>query len=158
MHPLSNPYTEATGLHDVFLARTLPSQAANNEVLYDDPGLGPSAGDWPGRSYASDDRVPYPHGGAGFSTEIIDSGGGLMSTAKALVQFASKYPVQGIGKGRVCQARGGSMPGTNSVVYSRPRDKVDFAYIFNRIDRIPGWERFDFPAKINEFLDNTPLP
>ena len=52
---IPDQYTEGKGIHDVFLARTLPSQAAANEVLYDDPGLGPSAVDWPGRSYASDD-------------------------------------------------------------------------------------------------------
>ena len=121
---IPDQYTEGKGIHDVFLARTLPSQAAANEVLYDDPGLGPSAVDWPGRSYASDDLVPYPHGGFGFSTEIMDSGGGLMSTAKALVQFASRYPVQGIGKERVINSRNGAMPGTNSVVYSHPTIKL----------------------------------
>ena len=154
---ITDPYTEATGIHDVFLARTLPSQAASNEVLYDDPDFGPSAIDWPGRSYASDDLVPYPHGGAGFSTEIMDSGGGLMSTAEALVQFASRYPVCGIGNKRSPGARNGIMPGTNSLVVSRG-DEVDYAYIFNRWDAIPGPGRVDLTQKINEFLDKTPLP
>jgi hypothetical protein len=154
---ITDPYTEATGIHDVFLARTLPSQAASNEVLYDDPDFGPSAIDWPGRSYASDDLVPYPHGGAGFSTEIMDSGGGLMSTAEALVQFASRYPVWGIGNKRSPGARNGIMPGTNSLVVSRG-DEVDYAYIFNRWDAIPGPGRVDLTQKINEFLDKTPLP
>jgi hypothetical protein len=86
---ITDPYTEPIGIHDVFLGKTLPSQKRENEVLYDDPGLGLSPVDWPGRSYASDDLVPYLHGGEGFSTEIMDSGGGLMSTAKALVQFVS---------------------------------------------------------------------
>jgi hypothetical protein len=100
--------------------------------------------------------VPHPHGGAGFSTEIMDSGGGLMSTAKALVQFVSRYPVWGIGKGRRPLPRNGMMPGTNSLVYCRP-DGVDFAYIFNRWDAIPGPGRVDLTQKINEFLDNNPL-
>lgn len=134
----------------------MPSQAANNEVLYDDPGLGPSAVDWPGRSYASDDLVPHPHGGAGFSTEIMDSGGGLMSTAKALVQFASRYPVWGIGKGRVQASRNGTMPGTRSNVNCRG-DGVDYAYIFNTRDEISGPGRVNLDQKINEFLDKTPL-
>ena len=138
---------------DVFLARTLGWDRANNEVFYDDPGLGPSAVDWPGRSYASDDLVPHPHGGAGFSTEIMDSGGGLMSTAKALVQFAFKYPVWGIGKGRVIDSRNGSMSGTSSMVYSHPNG-VDYAYIFNAIPS----PRVNLNRKINDFLDKTPLP
>ena len=54
--------------------------------------------------------------GSGFSTEIMDSGGGMMSTAKALVQFANEYPVGGIGKGRVQASRNGSMAGTRSMV------------------------------------------
>jgi CubicO group peptidase (beta-lactamase class C family) len=155
---ITDPYTEATGIHDVFLARTLPTQAASNEVLYDDPGLYPSAVDWPPRSYASDDLVPYPHGGEGFSTEIMDSGGGLMSTAKALVQFASRYPVWGIGKGRSPGAyRGGSMAGTNSFVESRD-DEFDYAYIFNTRDEIPGPGRVNLDQQINEFLDTASLP
>ena len=87
----------------------------------------------------------------------MDSGGGLMSTAKALVQFASIYPVWGIGKKRSPAARNGSMAGTNSFVASRD-DGVDYAYIFNTRNEIKGWERFDLNQKINEFLDKTPLP
>ena len=122
----------------VFLARTLPSQTGINEVLYDDSRYGPSAVHWPGRSYASDDQVPFPHGGAGFSTEIMDSGGGLMSTAQALVQFARRYPLDNIGKGRSPGGwRSGGMPGTDSLVSSRS-DGVDYAYIFNRNDPPQG--------------------
>jgi CubicO group peptidase (beta-lactamase class C family) len=155
---ITDPYTEVTGIHDVFLARTLPSQTAINEVLYDDPGLGPSAVDWPGRSYASDDLVPHPHGGEGFSTEIMDSGGGLMSTAKALVQFASRYPVWGVGKGRSPgYGRNGSMAGTNSFVKSR-EDGFDYAYIFNTRNEIPGPGRINLDFQINDFLDKMSVP
>jgi CubicO group peptidase (beta-lactamase class C family) len=142
----------------VFLARTLPSQAGINEVLYDDSRLGLSAVDWPGRSYASDDLVPFPHGGAGFSTEIMDSGGGLMSTAQALVQFARRYPVDGIGKGRSPKhaGRSGGMPGTDSLVVSRG-DGVDYAYIFNRNDPPQGPGRVNLTEKINEFLHDKTI-
>ena len=139
---------------DVFLARTLETQRANNEVFYDDPGLGLSAVDQPGgHSYASDYLVPYVYGGAGFSTEIMDSSGGLMSTAKALVQFASRYPVGGIGKGRVQASKDGSMPGTRSMVNCRG-DRVDYAYIFNTINEIPG-PRVNLDEKINDFLSSV---
>ena len=146
------------GVTDVFLARTIRTARANKEVLYDDPGFGPSATDQPEGSYASDDYLlPSPHGGGGFSTEIMDSSGGLMSTAEALVKFASKYPVGGIGKGRVQASKDGSMPGTRSMVNCRG-DGVDYAYIFNTRDEIKGWERFDLDQKINEFLDKASLP
>jgi CubicO group peptidase (beta-lactamase class C family) len=146
------------GVTDVFLARTFRTARANKEVLYDDPGFGQSAIDQPEGSYASDDYlVPSSHGGGGFSTEIMDSSGGLMSTAEALVQFASRYPVWGIGKGRVQASKDGSMPGTRSMVNCRG-DGVDYAYIFNTRDEIPGPGRVDLDQKINEFLDRASLP
>ena len=148
---------------DVFLARTSYSLRADNEVFYDDPELGPSAVDQPGAGgwYAdTNEFVPYPYGGAGFSTEIMDSGGGLMSTAEALVQFASRYPVDCIGKERLPRhsQRNGAMPGTTSLVVSRG-DGVDYAYIFNRWDArsIPGPGRVDLTQKIDEFLHNKKI-
>jgi hypothetical protein len=146
------------------LASTLPHMmmtppSLTPEGLYDDSRLGPSAVDWPGRSYASDDLVPFPHGGAGFSTEIMDSGGGLVSTAQALVQFARSYPVGGIGKGRSPghAERSGGMPGTDSLVVSRG-DGVVYAYIFNRNDPPPALkERVNLKDQINGFLHNKTI-
>jgi CubicO group peptidase (beta-lactamase class C family) len=142
---------------DVSLARTSYSSRADNEVFYDDPGLGPSVVDQPGAVgwYAdTNEYVPYPYGGAGFSTEIMDSGGGLMSTAEALVQFASRYPVDSIGKERLSRhaQRDGAMPGTNSLVVSRG-DGSDYAFIFNRLG--PG--RDGLTQKIDEFLHNKEI-
>ena len=87
----------------------------------------------------------------------MDSGGGLMSTAKALVQFASRYPVQGIGKERVINSRNGAMPGTNSVVYSHPSDKIDYAFIFNTSNEIPG-PRVNLTSKNQRLFGYKTIP
>ena len=42
--------------------------------------------------------MPYAYGGMGYITEIMDSSGGLISTAKALVQFANNILYRALAK------------------------------------------------------------
>ena len=67
----------------LFVAPMLPTSTPNPlEIHYDDGATGPTALD-----PDSSALVPYPYGGEGYVTELMDSGGGLMTTATTLALF-----------------------------------------------------------------------
>lgn len=78
----------------------------------------------------SDAELPFPYGGGGFITELMDSAAGLMTNAETLARFASRHAVQGLGGRAAGKQRDGSMPGTYSDAMSRPNG-IDCAYVLN---------------------------
>ena len=113
------------GTSDVFLAHTAEREKLPREVWYEDPGTGPSA-----LQPFKNVNVPYPYGGEGFVTELMDSGGGLATTAGTLARFISDHAVWGLGGRASGSERSGSMAGTSSYTMSRPNG-VNCAFIFN---------------------------
>lgn len=110
---------------NVHLARMLAGPVHNQEAWYEDPSLGPNA-----LEPHSDVFAPYPYGGESYVTELMDSGGGLMTNAATLSEFINQHAVWGLGSRAAGSARSGSMAGTSSYASSLT-NQVDFAYIFN---------------------------
>ena len=74
-------------------------------------------------------------------TELMDSGGGLITSARSLGKFIGSYNVAvgdaGAARGRVETARAGGMAGTTSWAecFNEKSKKYDFAFIFNQRDK-----------------------
>jgi CubicO group peptidase (beta-lactamase class C family) len=113
------------GTSDVFLAHTAARQRLPREVWYEDGGTGLSAL-FPFKNVI----VPNPYGGEGYVTELMDSGGGLATTAGTLARFIEQHATWGLGGRAAGAERSGSMAGTSSYAMSRPNG-VDCAFIFN---------------------------
>jgi len=122
------------------------------EVRYHDPSVGSDA-----LHPTSPVPVPYPYGGEGYVTELMDSGGGLMTTATTMALFARQRAAWGLG-GRMPSARTGGMAGVSSLAESKA-DDVDFAFVFNtRRFAQPGDPLGDFTAKLESMLAAAKLP
>ena len=135
------------GISDVFVGATRLSGRRANEVEYHDPGIGPDATTDP----SDNSLVPFPYGGDGAMTEVMDSGGGLITTATSLSKFIVNYNVlpsdivdgnnQPTNRGRngaAWLAKDGNMPGTSAIACSFLGDdgktQFDMAFIFNQQD------------------------
>lgn len=138
---------------DVFVAPMLDASPRNPlEVGYDQPGTGPDA-----VHPSSPDPVPLAYGGEGFVTELMDSGGGLMTTANTLARFAHVRAAFR-GSDRTPGSRSGSMAGTSSRMTSRGAD-IDYAWIFNtRAFRQPNDPLEHFNKRLDDLFDEIPLP
>jgi CubicO group peptidase (beta-lactamase class C family) len=110
---------------NVYLARMLDGALHPREVWYEDPGKGPNA-----LEPHAHELAPNAYGGEGFITELMDSGGGLMTNAETLAGFLFQHAVWGIGGRAKGMERSGGMAGTSSYALSRPNG-VDCACIFN---------------------------
>jgi CubicO group peptidase (beta-lactamase class C family) len=136
------------GTSDVFLAHTAQAQRLPREVWYEDAGSGPSA-----LFPFKDIVVPNPYGGEGYVTELMDSGGGLATTAGTLARFIGQHAVWGLGGRASGSERSGSMAGTSSYTMSRPNG-VDCAFIFNTRSFKNGKAYDDFTNSIRKLCDN----
>ena len=119
---------------NVFVSPMLDPHRNPREVWYVDPAVGLSA-----LEPRSDKELPFAYGGGGFITELMDSGGGLMTNAETLAQFSQCHAAWGIGPRVPDSERNGSMAGTYSAVFSRPNG-IDCAFILNntRFNDDPG--------------------
>jgi CubicO group peptidase (beta-lactamase class C family) len=111
------------GITDLYLARML-SGPIPREVSYDDPSSGANALEPRANVIASS-----PWGGFGGVTDLMDSGGGLVSNATAIAQYVNKFMAFGLGHGRG-NDRSGEMPGTAAWADSTIGD-VDFSFTLN---------------------------
>jgi len=138
------------GTEDVFLAHTSVAAKLPREVWYEDAGRGPSA-----LQPRSNTVVPNPYGGEGYMTELMDSGGGLATTAGTLARFLSKHAVWGMGGRAPGFERSGGMAGTSSYAFSRPNG-VDCACIFNTRSFRNGDQSYnDLINRLRGLLDST---
>jgi CubicO group peptidase (beta-lactamase class C family) len=96
------------------------------EVWYVENGTGPTVFD-----PRSSEMLPWSQGGGGFITEVVDSAGGLMTTAETLALFSARHAVWGLGGRAPGSERSGGLAGTASRDYTRPNG-IDCAYILNR--------------------------
>jgi CubicO group peptidase (beta-lactamase class C family) len=113
------------GLYDVYLSRMTAGPLDWKEVSYDDPQVGPTPFDWTSSAF-----LPNAYGGEGDLTDIMDSGGGLMTSALTLATFIHNYAVWGLGGRAPGSTREGSMDGTLTWAESRS-DGVDWALLLN---------------------------
>ena len=122
---------------DVIQARTFPRDRSLREPWYDDSRLVYSVFNPNGP------LVRSPDGGWDAEAKLAEAG--LVTTARALLEFADEYVVWGssIGKQRTGrEGRGwwswhfGSLPGTNALVY-QSGDGVNYVVLFNR-RTVPG--------------------
>jgi CubicO group peptidase (beta-lactamase class C family) len=135
----------------VFVSPMLNPTKNSREVGYDDPGYGPNA-----LMPLSFDSVPNPYGGEGFITELMDSAGGLMTTATALAFLVHSRAVWDIGP-RMQGVRTGAMAGTTSRAESR--GGVDYAFIFNtRHFTQSGDPLKAFSAELESLFNTVKLP
>lgn len=119
------------GVSDVVVSKTRRDQKLANEVTYDQFALGPTP-----LNPTIEVLTPYPYGGEGFLTEVMDSGGGLAASATAVTKLIRTYLAWGVGyrsqtPGNWWLGRSGSMAGASSLAVSRGGDGVDYCYIFN---------------------------
>ncbi|MDE2827591.1 MAG: serine hydrolase [Bacteroidota bacterium] len=117
---------------DVIQARTIPEDRSMREPWYDAPGLTRNVFDPNGPP------VRRPDGGWDAEAKLAEAG--LVTTTRALLEFADEYKVQGsrIGSRRSGPERrgwwgwqGGTLSGTNSLVYQSGRG-VNYVILFNR--------------------------
>ncbi|MXY07208.1 MAG: beta-lactamase family protein [Rhodothermaceae bacterium] len=117
---------------DVIQARTFPEDRSMREPWYDAPALTHNVFDPNGP------RVRWPDGGWHAEAKLAEAG--LVSTTRALLEFADEYVVWGSSIGRLRSSRsgsswwswhGGTLPGTNSLVY-QSGDGVSYVVLFNR--------------------------
>jgi CubicO group peptidase (beta-lactamase class C family) len=136
----------------IFVSPMLSGTANPLEVTYDDPGVGPNA-----LKPSSNTPVPFPYGGQGFVTELMDAGGGLMTTATTLALFPHDRAAWGLGP-RHLGARSGGMAGTSSLMVSRA-DDIDYAYIFNtsRFAK-PGDQLKELGDRLENLFKTVKLP
>src|SRR5262249_4765815 len=126
-------------INDVFVGNTRLSDRRENEVIYEDPFVGPDATTDP----FDLNSAPLPYGGDGAMTEVMDSGGGLITTASSLAKFIHTYNVDVKDipntndeiKQEACRhesSRDGDMPGTSAFAksFSNKTVQFDFAVIF----------------------------
>jgi CubicO group peptidase (beta-lactamase class C family) len=139
----------ADGITGVELARTKRSQRLANEVFYDDVNMG-----WSVFKPNDEDRVPNCYGGEGWTTEGMDGGGGLCSTATALARFANHHACWGLG-GRNNSARTGGMAGVSSRMQSRSGN-IDFTYCFNTRD-LPVMSVDTLATMVNDAISASSL-
>ncbi|ADD45914.1 serine hydrolase domain-containing protein [Stackebrandtia nassauensis] len=131
---------------EVHLGRTIKADALPGEVGYDAKGTGLSAWD-----PHSDKPVPNAYGV--FLIGEMDSGGGLVATARATSKLITRYAAWGLGGRAPGYARYGSMAGTRSVIWSR-KDSVDWSYNLNtRIgDDVTEQLNKQLDAAVKEYL------
>lgn len=117
---------------DVIQARTFPEDRSMREPWYDAPGLTHNVFDPNGP------RVKWPDGGWHAEAKLAEAG--LVTTTRALLEFADEYVVWGSSIGRQRSSRdgsswwswhGGTIPGTNSLVY-QSGEGVNYVVLFNR--------------------------
>jgi CubicO group peptidase (beta-lactamase class C family) len=113
------------GVTDAVVAATAADGRRANEVLYDDPGSGRSV-----LTPQLDVKLPRAYGGSTYM-EDLDGPAAIVLSAESLAKFAGTYNVYGLGPRTAGKWRGGSLPGTRSLMESLP-DGLDFAFIFNR--------------------------
>jgi CubicO group peptidase (beta-lactamase class C family) len=116
------------GTSDVHVARMLGGALNGREMTYLDSGAWAPSALEPHASV----NAPLPYGGAGFVTELMDSGGGLMTTASNLARFSSNHATWGTGGRAPGNAREGWMSGTTAWMESRDANALDFAWITNQ--------------------------
>lgn len=137
----------------IFVAPMLSPTKYPLEVHYDDPGMGLNA-----LQPTSNQLVPYAYGGEGYVTELMDSGGGLLTTATTLALFSHVRAAWGLGGRAAGSARSGGMAGVSSLMASRT-DDVDYAYIFNtRHFAQSGDPLGDFGKQLEHLFETVPLP
>ncbi|MGJ5816943.1 serine hydrolase [Paludibaculum fermentans] len=142
----------AEGLNDeVFVSLTRRDQKRADEMPCDDPGLG-----LPAQDPQSSLLAPYCYGGEGWMSERMDSGGGLCSSASALVRFISRHAAWGVGGRAAGSARSGGMAGVSSLMVSRG-DGVDYAYIFNT-RKFPAGPLTSFDTQLSGLFDTVTIP
>lgn len=115
------------GIADVHLARMLAGPVHGQEPTYEDAGAWAASALEPHANVAA----PLPYGGAGFVTELMDSGGGLTATAAELARFAGRHACWGMG-GRMPSAREGWMSGTTAWMESRGGNDLDIGWVVNQ--------------------------
>ena len=135
------------GTSDVYLAHTAARERLPREVWYEDAGTGPSA-----LFPFKDVIVPNPYGGEGYVTELMDSGGGLATTAGTLARFIGQHATWGLGGRAPGAERSGSMAGTSSYTMSRPNG-VDCAFIFNTRSFKNGNAYDSFTSDVRKLCD-----
>lgn len=117
---------------DVIQARTFPQDRSVREPWYDASGLAQNVFDPDGPP------VRFPDGGWDVEATLAEAG--LVTTTRALLEFADEYVVRGSSIGRPRSSlsgipwwswHDGSLPGTNSLVY-QSRDGISYVVLFNR--------------------------
>ena len=117
---------------DVIQARTFPQDRSVREPWYDASGLAQNVFDPDGPP------VRFPDGGWDVEATLAEAG--LVTTTRALLEFADEYVVWGSSIGRprsslsgiqLVELARGSLPGTNSLVY-QSGDGVSYVVLFNR--------------------------
>ena len=117
---LNNNILVPAGISNVFVGHTRLAGRRDNEVTYEDPLTGPDAT----MSPFSPATAPLPYGGFGTMTEVMDSAGGLITSAKSLSQFISQHNVwvnditDDPGRNGGETTRSGSLPGTAAIARS----------------------------------------
>lgn len=137
---LNNNLLSSLSISDVFVGRTRRADHRANEVRYEDLLSGPDASIDP-----FDPRpAAFPYGGSGAMTEVMDSGGGLITTARSLslVIFNYNNSVQDITDSPMRNndaRRDGNMPGSSAVTKCFLNDAktraLDMAFIFNQMNK-----------------------
>ncbi|MXZ05775.1 MAG: beta-lactamase family protein [Rhodothermaceae bacterium] len=139
---------------DVIQARTFPQDRSMREPWYDASGLARNVFDPDGPS------VRWPDGGWDVEAKLAEAG--LVTTTRALLEFADKYVVFGPRIGSVRNGHegsgwwswhGGTLPGTNSLLY-QSGGGVNYVILFNR--RAIGSDRFVYVKQFMNIL-NTRL-
>jgi N-acyl-D-amino-acid deacylase len=137
---LNEELLSSMGINDVFVGATKLAGRRENEVLYEDPFIGPDATEHP----LSPAAVPLPYGGFGSMTELMDSSGGLITSARSLSAFINNYnnyvnTIDDPMGRRDGKRRFGAMPGTSACAYSfsskNGSKKFDYAFMFNQRDK-----------------------
>jgi N-acyl-D-amino-acid deacylase len=117
---------------DVIQARTFPQDRSKREPWYDAQGLARNVFDPNGPP------VRWPDGGWDIEAKLAEAG--LVTTTRALLEFADKYEMWGSSIGRQRSGREGSgwwrwhsgtLSGTNALVYQNG-DGVNYVVLFNR--------------------------
>lgn len=136
---------------DVILARTFPQDRSIREPWYDAPGLARNVFDPNGPP------VKRPDGGWDAEAKIAEAG--LVTTTRALLEFADEYVVRGsrIGSRRIGRVRsgwwgwqGGTLSGTNALVY-QSGGGVNYVILFNR--RAAASDRLYYVRQFMEILN-----
>ena len=117
---------------DVIQARTFPEDRSTREPWYDASGLSRNVFDPRGPPVRS------PDGGWDIEAKVAEAG--LVTTTRALLEFADEYVVSGSNIGKQRNGReergwwawaGGSLSGTNSLVY-QSGEGINYVVLFNR--------------------------
>jgi len=117
---------------DIIQARTFPGERSVREPWYDASGLARNVFDPDGPF------VRWPEGGWDVEAKLAEAG--LVATTRALLEFADEYVVWGrsIGSPRNGQGgsgwwtwHGGTLPGTNSLLY-QSGEGFNYVILFNR--------------------------